>query len=500
MTNIDFVDATTERRVYEQFLADTSVTACDAFSVNENTVFGIPALNKLRCDSKQVIYYGTALFDVWMLRLLPEQVLCLSFFDGKRTLKEVAETLAFLSDCNQTAADLKIRYFLHKLEYRKKSVFIDRKQFPLVPAQQIKFEDYFVKGTLRTLRLDAPVSLILMPTDKCLTDCEYCYACRRPISERNLLTVKRILEIIDEAHRIGVVAINVDGGDIFARKEHLEILERMLDYNIDPNISTKGYISKEKAKELSRIGLKWLQVGLDSTQEMCDKLVRRPGYFDRMVEAIYNLTDAGIRVRTNSIITRESLHLLPELVDFLMTLPLFDIKVAPAFLGLYRSNEAMLLTKLQKQWYRKVMEEKVKQYPDHKINHECEEDILDAAESERADWFQSRPYCSSGRTQIVIAPDGKVTTCEQSPQDGEFVCGDVTTQSIMEVWNSDALKRWYEPQKEAFTGTACYDCDAFQSCVQGMEHCWLQVLKMQGSLYAPHPYCPKSEPPKQRWR
>jgi radical SAM protein with 4Fe4S-binding SPASM domain len=192
--------------------------------------------------------------------------------------------------------------------------------------------------------------------------------------------------------------------------------------------------------------------------------------------------------------------LLPELVDFLMTLPLFDIKVAPAFLGLYRNNESMLLTPLQKQWYRKVMEEKVKQYPDHKINWECEEDILDASREQINGWFQSRPYCSSGRTQIVIAPDGKVTTCEQSPQDGEFICGDCTHQSIEEVWNSEQLKNWYEPPREKFEGTACYDCSDFTSCVHGMGHCWLQVFKMQGRLHAPHPYCPKSEHPKQHWR
>ena len=160
----------------------------------------------------------------------------------------------------------------------------------------------------------------------------------------------------------------------------------------------------------------------------------------------------------------------------------------------------MLLSKLQKEWYRKVMEEKVKQYPDHKINHECEEDILDADESEIENWFKSRPYCSSGRTQIVIAPDGKVVTCAQSPQEGEFVCGDVTKQSIMEVWNSEALKKWYEPPRDEFQGTVCYDCDGFQPCIHGMGHCWLQVLKMQGRLWAPHPYCPKSDKPKQLWR
>ena len=471
-----------------------------AFQLPSETVLGIPCHNKIRRDSRQVIYYGRELFDVWIFRLLPAQTVCLSLFDGKRSLSEIESALSYLSDCNAEEAYLKLRLFLHHLEYGKKGVLIDVKSYPHVPCQLIDFKDYFIKETQCSLRLDVPTSLILMPTDKCLTDCEYCYACRKPVPPGNLLSVERILELIDEAHQIGVISINVDGGDVFARPEHIQILERMLSYDIDPNISTKGYISKEKAKELAKIGLKWLQVGLDSTQEMCDKLVRRPGYFQRIVETIHNLTEAGICVRTNSIITSESLHLLPELVDYLMTLPLFDIKVAPAFLGLYRGNEHMLLSPLQKKWFRKVMENKVAQYPEHKINWECEEDILDASEEQIKSWFTSRPYCSSGRTQIVIAPDGKVTTCEQSPQEGEFICGDVTRQSIMEVWNSEALKNWYEPAREKFLGTACYDCDEFQMCVQNIGHCWLQALKMQGRLHAPHPFCPKSNKPKQRWR
>jgi len=472
-----------------------------AFRLSYDVRLGIPAGNRLRRDTKQVIYYGNSLFDTWVFHLLPVQVVLLSLFNGVRTLDEIAEIFGYLSDCPKEEAHYKIRVFLKTLRFSEGNSFVDVTAFPeasLLPP--ICVDDYLVFDTKQTNRLDAPISLMLMPTAQCLTDCEYCYSCRHPVSKDHLLTTERLLELIDEAHQIGVISISVNGGDVFARPEHMDILERIFQYNIEPGISTKAYISQDKAKELKKIGLKWLQVGLDSTRDMCDKLVHRPGYFDRAVETIHNLTDEGIRVRTNSIITRESLHLLPELVDFLMTLPLSDIKVAPAFLGLYRSNESMLLTKLQKQWYRKVMEEKIKQYPDHKINHECEEDILDAAESEIENWFKSRPYCSSGRTQIVIAPDGKVVTCEQSPQEGEFVCGDVTRQSIMEVWNSEALKKWYEPPLEKFQGTACYDCRDFRSCIHGMGHCWLQVLKMQGRLYAPHPYCPKSAKPLQRWR
>ncbi|MDR1480110.1 MAG: radical SAM protein [Planctomycetaceae bacterium] len=492
-------DSTTKKELYSLFFADESVRQHEIFNLPDDVVLAIPENSCLRKDSTQVIYYGNSRFDVWCCRLLPQQVVCLSLFDGIRTLYEVAEVFKFLSGCNHTAADLKVRYFLRTIDALETEKLVNLSKNPTARIQTINAKDFLIKNSKLCYRLDAPTSLIIMPTDKCLTDCEYCYACRRTIHEKNLLSVKRILELVDEAHEIGVIGINVDGGDIFARKEYQEILERMLAYKIEPSISTKGYVSKEKSKELARIGLRWLQVGLDSTREMCDKLVRRRGYFDRIVETIYNLNDVGVRVRTNSIITRESLHLLPELVDFLMTLPLTDIKVAPAFLGLFRGNESMLLTTLQKQWFRRIMEEKEKQYPDHKINWECEEDILDAPVEQIAERFSSRPYCSSGRTQIVITPDGKVVTCEQSPQEGEFVCGDVTYQSIMEVWNSEALKKWYEPSKELFIGTVCYDCDVFTDCVCAMGHCWLQVLKIRGRLYDAHPYCPKGKKPKQHW-
>jgi radical SAM protein with 4Fe4S-binding SPASM domain len=472
-----------------------------AFYLSDDIRLGVPADNHLRRDTEQILFYGNSLFDTWSFHLLPTQVVILSFFDGVRTLDEIADIISFLSDCTKEESHYKLRIFLKTLRFSEINSFVDVSLHSEVPLwTPFSLYDYLIFETKQTVRLDAPTSIILMPTDQCFTDCEYCYACRHPVPKDNLLTTERLLELIDEAHQIGVISISVNGGDIFARPEHMVILERILQYNIEPGISTKAYISKHKAEELKKIGLNWLQVGLDSTREMCDKLVKRVGYFDRMVETIYNLTDAGIKTRTNSIITSESLPFLPDLVDFLMTLPLFDIKVASAFLGIYRGNEQMLLSVDQKKWYRKVMEDKVKQYPDHKINWECEEDILDASQDQISNWFKTRPYCSGGRTQIVIAPDGKVTTCEQSPQEGIFVCGDVTKQSIMEVWNSNALKKWYEPSQKEFKGTECYNCGDFQQCIHVMGHCWLQVYKMFGTIYAPHPYCNKSELPKQRWR
>ena len=40
---------------------------------------------------------------------------------------------------------------------------------------------------------------------------------------------------------------------------------------------------------------------------------------------------------------------------------------------------------------------------------------------------------------MTITPDGKVVLCDTIPQEGIFVVGDVTAQSIMDVWNSEEL-------------------------------------------------------------
>ncbi len=497
-------DAVSRLGVLDEELGTASVDSDlgAALDLSDDLQLGLPMDTWLRKDAEQVLYYGNNLFDVWCNRLSADEVVCLSLFDGERTIRDVCEAVAFLSDEDQLRVDVKVRVFLKRLDY------LGNNGKPLIevqrPGMRLKTFDvkqYLIPKTRKTLRLDAPVSLMIMATDECLTDCVYCYACRQSVAPSDLLPLKRLKELIDEAAQLGVANMNLDGGDLLARPGHMEILEHISESGIYPGLSTKGFVSKEKARELHRIGVRRIQIGLDATGEMADYLVGRPGYFRRATESIHNLAEAGVVPRTNSIIVRESLHLLPDLVDFLMTLPLSDIKVAPAFRGMYRGmNEEILLTPLQKKWYRDRMREAEQKYPDKAINWECDEDILDWSEKEREGRFRGRPFCSSGRTQIVIAPDGGVVTCEQSPQSGEYVCGNVRHQSIQEVWNSEQLRQWYEPPRENFKDTECYDCEEFVWCVHAMGHCWLHRLKMYGSPYGPHPWCSKGPVPKERWQ
>jgi sulfatase maturation enzyme AslB (radical SAM superfamily) len=62
------------------------------------------------------------------------------------------------------------------------------------------------------VRPSIPITVNLMTTTKCTTDCRYCYAKR---DLRPLLTINKIVNLIDELSNVGVVNIALTGGDIF---------------------------------------------------------------------------------------------------------------------------------------------------------------------------------------------------------------------------------------------------------------------------------------------
>ena len=45
-----------------------------AFRLPGTLRLALPGSNRLRRDSQEVIYYGNALFDTWIFRLIPAQV------------------------------------------------------------------------------------------------------------------------------------------------------------------------------------------------------------------------------------------------------------------------------------------------------------------------------------------------------------------------------------------------------------------------------------------
>lgn len=106
-----FYDPVSADESYHIILSDEAFLQHDANKVSEETILALPSRNRLRRDNYQTIYYGADLFDIWICRLCSEQVICLSLFNGKRSIGEIANIISDISGCNYQSSLLKIRFF-----------------------------------------------------------------------------------------------------------------------------------------------------------------------------------------------------------------------------------------------------------------------------------------------------------------------------------------------------------------------------------------------------
>ncbi|ALS10062.1 hypothetical protein ABE82_26235 (plasmid) [Paenibacillus peoriae] len=115
-------------------------------------------------------------------------------------------------------------------------------------------------------------------------------------------------------------------------------------------------------------------------------------------------------------------------------------------------------------------------------------------ESLRKKNFWERAYCTANRRGVVVLPDGKVTICEELYNHEHFIIGDLTKQTLLEVWNSPKALELAYPQQAAVSNGPCHDCSDFQRCHEGLGRCVREALKAYGydQHYAPDPRCPRA--------
>ncbi|MRR34935.1 SPASM domain-containing protein [bacterium] len=114
------------------------------------------------------------------------------------------------------------------------------------------------------------------------------------------------------------------------------------------------------------------------------------------------------------------------------------------------------------------------------------------AVTDKGQRWKDRAHCSGGRSSMTITPDGKVVLCDTIPQEGIFVVGDVSVQSVMEVWNSRQLLDFAYPPRDRFAGSACHDCADLAECQSKAGYCFRDTYFNYGTAFGPPPSCPRA--------
>lgn len=344
-------------------------------------------------------------------------------------------------------------------------------------------------------KLDAPLDLNFIITQECNRECIYCFAEREYAPKFDQLSFQNIKKIIDDAKALKVHDIVFSGGEPFLRKDLIDIIEYTLSSGLFAMTSTKSYLSVEKCKRLKKIGLDFMQVSIDSmNQEIANYMVGSPGYLKDIKKTIINLLEANIFVSCHVVVTPYNVFSIPDLIKSLTNYGVSEVKLVNYGRSAFRHRDSLFLDDDAVFWLEENLEILKQTITNTKINKNFSGRTKELTFEEKGKKYWERSVCGTGRSSMTILPDGKVLACEQMPTRNEHILGDLTKQTITEVWNSQKLRSFLLPDKINFKDYPCYECKDFLRCNESIGRCFRDALNVYGSIYAPSPTCPLAPP------
>lgn len=100
--------------------------------------------------------------------------------------------------------------------------------------------------------------------------------------------------------------------------------------------------------------------------------------------------------------------------------------------------------------------------------------------------------CTGNVRNAVVLPNGDVTICEELYAHPKFIIGNIKTNSLSEIWNSEKAVQLYHFAFNRSSDSICYECSVRQKCRVGKGVCWKTVLMAYGmdKWDYPDPRCP----------
>jgi len=422
-------------------------------------------------------------------RLDPATAVMVALFDGERTVGQVISDFSAAAQVPAEKARVALRRFIAGGEGRL---------VPIngIPKEKLRCYDprFFVmspaKVDLGWKRPSAPMALIWLLTNTCVADCIYCFAERQRHDQAGrLLSLARIIEILEEAASYQVSGVVLEGGDPFTHPHIVEVVRAMLERKIHIAASTKCGLSEAMIGRLAETGLRRLQVSIDTVDpEVHALLTGAPGLLEKSMMTVRNAAAAGFTTLVNAVLTPYNVHQIRPLLEKMLELGSTSIHFSPYARSGYVAREDLFLSEDE---LNRVGEEILKlqeQYPDKTIRMDRVAELP----------FAERGICTAGVNSLTIHPDGKCVLCEQAPSDGPAVVGDLSVESLYEVWNSPRVEEFLLPDQSLFGDTACATCPDFSLCHEIRGRCFIQSFQAYGKLFAPQPICPRAPRPKVR--
>jgi radical SAM protein with 4Fe4S-binding SPASM domain len=302
-----------------------------------------------------------------------------------------------------------------------------------------------------------PLEVAIEVTRRCPLACQHCYnnLDMADTEARNReLTKEEYFKLFDELSQMGVLWLLLTGGEIFARKDFLEIYTCAKKKGFLITLFTNGTVITEKIADYL---LEWPPFAIEitlygRTKETYEALTGVPGSYDRCMRGIKLLGDRGLPLKLKTVGTSINKHEVLSMKAFVedelhldfkfdsLINPRIDCSQSP--LAVRLSPEEVVALDLH---WPKVAEE-------HRKNIESEIDKPSVLEKSEAVYS-----CGGGVKTFAINPYGQMSICVLSQQDTY----DIRSGSAKEGWEQFLLK---VRERQRRTISKCVNCRIHSVC------------------------------------
>ena len=155
-------------------------------------------------------------------------------------------------------------------------------------------------------------------TRACNLHCIHCYARADERRHEKELSHEEGLAVLDDLAAFGVPVVLFSGGEPLMRSDLVDLARYAVDKGMRAVISTNGtLIDKAMAGRLRDVGLSYVGVSLDGTEEINDRFRGRKGAFRSAMEGIRNSREAGLKVGLRFTINRMNADEVSSIFDLL---------------------------------------------------------------------------------------------------------------------------------------------------------------------------------------
>lgn len=311
-------------------------------------------------------------------------------------------------------------------------------------------------------------------TERCNLRCRHCYQNDTVRGELSLAELRSALdEVVDTFHAwedtYGVPvrpSVNVTGGEPFLRADLPAILEQISRKSYAIYVLTNGtLVDRERAVMLAGLGVRGVQVSIEGPDDIHDS-IRGEGAFDRAVDGIDHLLDAGLKVTVNVTLSRLNAACMWKVVAFASHLGVQRVgfsRVVPCGRGESFAAEILGPEELRDLYcYLFSLDVRnVEIVTGDPLANQLREEISPQKGRRRrrnGEGDTAHGGCAAGVSGLTFLPDGTVVPCRRM----NIPLGNVREDTIREIW---ALSPVLEAlrTRDRYEGK-CGRCERWDSC------------------------------------